>query len=193
MCKLGLKGLTLFVASGDDGVANFGARGNPDACGFTPSFPATSPYATAVGATMGPETNSPEVVCTSNGGGLITSGGGFSTYVKRPAWQDAVVDNYLNNGPNMPPRTMFSSLGRAYPDIAVMGHNYVIAIGGSFYVGSGTSAASPVAAGMFTLINGMRMSRGKSPLGFLNPALYQQGAAKSPMFNGTPVMSVVFL
>jgi len=43
MCKLGLKGLTLFVASGDDGVANFGARNSPSQCGFTPSFPATSP------------------------------------------------------------------------------------------------------------------------------------------------------
>ncbi len=55
MCKLGLKGLTLFVATGDDGVANFGARGAPSQCGFTPSFPATSPYAVAVGATQGPE------------------------------------------------------------------------------------------------------------------------------------------
>ena len=38
------------VASGDDGVANFQARSNPGACGFNPSYPATCPYVTAVGA-----------------------------------------------------------------------------------------------------------------------------------------------
>lgn len=44
-CKLGLRGITLVVASGDDGVANFWARDDPAIClvsPFTPSFPATS-------------------------------------------------------------------------------------------------------------------------------------------------------
>ncbi len=67
---------------------------------------------------------------------------------------------------------MFSSQGRAYPDVAAMGHNYrafvgdlfshvsqpffffaAITVGGQVYVGSGTSASTPVVAGMFTLIN----------------------------------------
>lgn len=114
------------MSSGDDGVANYGARGNPSQCGFTPSFPATSPYATAVGATQGPESGQPEIACSSLTNGLITTGGGFSLYVTRPAWQATVVDNYLKFGPNVPPRSQFSSLGRGYPDIAIMGHNYPV-------------------------------------------------------------------
>lgn len=82
---------------------------------------------------------------------------------------------------------------RAYPDVAVLGHNYGIVIGGSTYYGSGTSASSPVNekkektcflyicikyisnqvfAAFVTLVNGQRIAKGKSPVGFLNPALY---------------------
>lgn len=121
MCKLGLKGLTLFVATGDDGVANFGARSNSSACGFTPSFPATSPYCVAVGATQGPEAGSPEIACTSATNGLITTGGGFSLYVNRPSWQNDVVNSYLQNGPNVPPQSQYNAAGRAYPDISMIG------------------------------------------------------------------------
>jgi len=184
MCKLGLKGLTLFVASGDDGVANFGARGNPSQCGFTPSFPATSPYSTSVGATQGPESGQPEIACSSETGGIVTTGGGFSTYVKRPDWQDTAVHAYLNNPANkVPPRSMFSSQGRAYPDIAGLGYNYNVFIGGQSYGVSGTSASTPMTAGMFTLINGARLKLGKSPVGYLNPILYQLGGNNSIIFN----------
>lgn len=39
LCKLGLRGLTLFVASGDDGVAGYEARSDPSQCGFKPEYP----------------------------------------------------------------------------------------------------------------------------------------------------------
>jgi len=183
MCKLGLKGLTLFVATGDDGVANFGARGAPSQCGFTPSFPATSPYCVAVGATQGPEMGQPEVACTSFTNGLITTGGGFSTYVTRPTWQEKTVNDYLTGGPNVPPRSMFSSLGRAYPDIAMIGHNFPVWIAGQQYIESGTSASAPVVASMFTLINGVRLAGGKSPVGYITPTLYQLGESNNDMFH----------
>jgi hypothetical protein len=64
---------------------------------------ARSKYATSVGATQGPEAGQPEIACSSATGGLITTGGGFSTYVKRPDWQDAAVHAYLN-GPTTCPR-----------------------------------------------------------------------------------------
>jgi tripeptidyl-peptidase-1 len=111
-CQLGLRGLSLIVASGDDGVANFIARNNASACGFSPSFPATSPYVTAVGATQGPESGQPEIMCSSSTGGIITSGGGFSLFFPRPAYQNTPVSNYLQNGPNVPPTSMFNSNGR---------------------------------------------------------------------------------
>jgi tripeptidyl-peptidase-1 len=179
-CKLGLRGLTIFVASGDDGVANFEARSNPSACGFTPSFPATSPYITAVGATQGPESGAPEVACSSATGGLITTGGGFSDYFSQPSWQSAAVKHYLSTAPNLPPSGQFNAQGRGYPDVAFLGHNFDIIVGGSTYEGSGTSASSPNFAGMMTLINGRRIKAGKQPIGFLNKILYETVAVKHP-------------
>ncbi len=155
-CKLGLKGLTIFVASGDDGVANFQARNDPSLCGFNPSFPATSPYVVAVGATQGPESNQPEIACTSATGGIITTGGGFSIYLSRPSYQDDAVSNYLANAPGLPPTSQYNTKGRAYPDVAALGYNYQVVIGGQTYALSGTSASTPVFAGFISLINGVR-------------------------------------
>jgi tripeptidyl-peptidase-1 len=179
-CKLGLRGLTICVASGDDGVANFEARNNPSECGFTPSYPATSPYLTAVGATQGPESDAKEIACSSATGGLITTGGGFSDYFPQPSWQSVAVKHYLANAPNLPPSGQFNAQGRAYPDMAFMGHNFDIVVGGATYEGSGTSASSPNFAGMLTLINGRRMKAGKQPIGFLNQLLYTKVATQHP-------------
>ena len=59
--KLAARGVSLVAASGDDGVAGPSARTNKNACGFRPAFPASNPYVTAVGATVGPESGKPEV------------------------------------------------------------------------------------------------------------------------------------
>jgi tripeptidyl-peptidase-1 len=177
--KLGARGITICVASGDDGVANFPARTDPSQCGFFPAFPASCPYITSVGGTMGPESNQPEVACTSNNGGLITTGGGFSNIFSQPSYQSSAVAQFLNGG-NLPPSNMWNQTGRGYPDVAVLAHNYDVVIGGQTVQESGTSAASPAFAGMLTLINGARLQGGSSALGFVNPALYQ---APSSVFN----------
>ena len=51
--KLGAMGVTIVVASGDDGALSGqpGHRGY-DRCRYAPTFPASSPYVTSVGATM---------------------------------------------------------------------------------------------------------------------------------------------
>jgi len=173
VCKMGLRGLTIFVASGDDGVAGYEAREDPSQCGFKPEYPANVPFLTTVGATMGPETGSAEVVCQSNAGSIITSGGGFSAHFTQPSYQTQAVATYLSTGPSIPPKNMFSAGGRAYPDVASLGNAYNVVIGGQTYQVSGTSAASPVFCAMVTLVNGDRETRGKSPIGFLNPVLYK--------------------
>jgi tripeptidyl-peptidase-1 len=172
VAKLGARGITVMVATGDDGVANYPARSDKSKCGFYPSYPASSPYVTAVGATQGPESGQPEIMCASNTGGVITSGGGFSTVFSQPSYQSKQVSNYLSNGPNLPPTSLFASTGRAYPDVAMLGYNFNVVIGGSTYLESGTSAASPSFAGLVSLVNGLRLAKGKSALGFLNPLLY---------------------
>jgi len=181
--KLGARGVSIMVASGDDGVANFIARSDPTQCGFNPSFPATAPYVTAVGATQGPENNTPEIACTSSTGGGITTGGGFSTVFSSPSYQTTAVANYFATAPNMPPNSSFVPTGRGYPDVAMMGHNYIISVGGNFSAGSGTSASSPVFAGLITLINDARIQAGKSPLGFLNQIIYNLASTTPSAFN----------
>jgi len=175
-CKLGLRGITIVVASGDDGVANFQARGDPSQCGFTPSYPATCPFATAVGGTQGVESGTAEIMCSSSTDGGITSGGGFSVFYELPDWQADAVNGYLANAANLPPQSAgYNGSMRAYPDVAIAAYSYEITIGGQSYYGSGTSASSPVFASMVSLVNGIRLAKGKSPVGFLNPALYAMG------------------
>ncbi len=164
---LGVQGVTLFSSSGDDGVAGSGTELN--SCGYHPQFPASCPIVTSVGATMGPESNSAEIVCSGATGGIITSGGGFSDYYSMPEWQSDVVNSYISN---TQPYTGYNSKGRAYPDISLMGYNYLVAIQSNFYLLSGTSASSPVFAAMISLINARRKSLGKSRVGWINPALY---------------------
>ena len=50
--KLGAMGVTLVAASGDDGAISRRARITPSTCFYAPNFPASSPYVTAVGATV---------------------------------------------------------------------------------------------------------------------------------------------
>ena len=45
---------------------------------------------------MGPETGENEVACQSNRGGVITSGGGFSTQFERPEWQKQAIGDYFD-------------------------------------------------------------------------------------------------
>jgi len=180
-CKLGLRRISIFIASGDDGVANVNARGNKNGCGFAPSYPASCPYITAVGATMGPEKNSDEIACQSDKGGLITTGGGFSTAFDAPSWQKDAIDTYFKTADNLPNKDHFASGGRGYPDISALGHNYPVTIGGKTAVVSGTSASSPVFAAIITLVNDQRLAAGKNPIGFLNPVLYSD--ALSGTFN----------
>jgi len=182
LIKLGLVGVTVMAASGDDGVAGTAARQGNFQCGYAPAYPACSPYVTAVGATQGIETGGPENACSSSTGGLITTGGGFSDYYPQPKWQASAVTGYFAAGKKAAPG--YNKTGRGYPDVALAGHNYEIVVGGITQIESGTSASSPVFAGFVSLVNSARLAAGKPPLGFLNPALYASNA--KAIYNGIP-------
>ena len=49
--KLGVRGVTILAASGDDGALSDLARGRPSNCAYRPIFPASNPFVVAVGAT----------------------------------------------------------------------------------------------------------------------------------------------
>lgn len=178
--KLGLMGVSVFVSSGDDGV---GSRSwtNTSQCGYVASFPATSPYVTAVGATSAYSWEKPgqgEIVCQMNVmGGVITSGGGFSEHNEMPDWQRDAISQYFSEV-NMTknPKQGYNSRGRGYPDVSLSGYGYEVVLGGQTkYHMFGTSASAPTFAGMISLINAARRNAGASTLGFLNPSIYKYG------------------
>jgi tripeptidyl-peptidase-1 len=175
--KLGLRGVTLVSGSGDQGVT--GPNNTIAGCGYTPLFPTTCPYVVSVGGTQGQE----EVVCQANKRGIITSGGGFSNYYPQPSYQTENVQQYFAqtspySDPSVPSQT-YNRSNRGYPDVSAQAVFYSVMIGGvNLNVAiAGTSASTPVVAGMFSLINAARKIAGQSPLGFVQPLLYSQGAA----------------
>lgn len=56
--------------------------------------------------------------------------------------------------------------------ISANGANYVISVNETFSLVYGTSASSPTFATIIAIINEQRHAQGKGPIGFINPALY---------------------
>jgi tripeptidyl-peptidase-1 len=111
--------------------------------GYFPTFPATSPYVTAVGASQGPENGEPEIACQSQKGGVITTGGGFSTYFPAPSWQQDSVGGYFTSlHPEQTPRPGYNPLGRGFPDVAMLGAHYSVVVQGQAMRVSSSAAAA---------------------------------------------------
>jgi len=181
--KAGVKGISILFASGDQGVC--GREG----CGlfktkFHPDFPAASPFITAVGGTN---------FATANEIGeeeaWAEGGGGFSDTFGIPAYQaDAVAAYKASPDADLPSQSYWNNTGRGYPDVAALGgqkNSYCVVTGGRFAGVAGTSASCPVVAGIFARLNGLRLSAGKSTLGFLNPFIYQNPSAFQDVTKGT--------
>jgi len=159
--KVGARGITLLYASGDSGANCKGGK-------FTPNMPASSPYVTAVGGTE-PASGFPAPKSES---AIGLSSGGFSNYWATPDWQKDAVAGYLKQS-GVPSQSKFgyNTTGRGFPDIAAQATNFCVTPFGCGV--AGTSCASPTAAGVFGLLNDLRLQKGKATLGFLNPLLYQ--------------------
>uniref|UniRef100_A0A7S2SCS1 subtilisin n=1 Tax=Mucochytrium quahogii TaxID=96639 RepID=A0A7S2SCS1_9STRA len=159
-------GVTVFVASGDQGATN----GNTGI--YTPAFPATCPFVTAVGATNGFQAKTEVVASSGDVNGVITSGGGFSmifTDSTQFSYQSAAVKNYLQNDVGGS-ASGYNASGRAYPDISAAGVNYQVVSGGKLLLLSGTSASAPVLAAITA--NVVRKNGGKG-FGNINSLLYK--------------------
>lgn len=89
--KVGARGVSLFFASGDDGVGPNQADGHCSN-GFQPEFPASCPYVTTVGGTQRSSSGEIAAKIGIQGG---SSGGGFSNYFPSPAYQANDVKPYL--------------------------------------------------------------------------------------------------
>ena len=159
--KAGARGISILFSSGDGGVAG----GQSQRCTtFIPTYPAGSPYVTAVGGTRlisGVPLNE-----TSAG----FSSGGFSNYWPRPDWQKQAVDDYFNKyGSKFPNSTLFNQTGRGIPDVAAVAENFPIVVSGQTFDVDGTSCSSPTFAAFVVVLNDLLLAAGQDPLGFLNP------------------------
>jgi tripeptidyl-peptidase-1 len=173
--KAGAQGLSILFASGDQGVCGReGCGGLFSATRFKPDFPAASPYITAVGGT--------DFVTYQVGDEQAwqSGGGGFSDTFDIPAYQaDAVAAYKARSDANLPDQAYWNNTGRGYPDVSALGGtktSYCVQAG-SFEGVAGTSASSPVVAGIFARLNGLRLAAGKPAMGFLNPFIYQNPTA----------------
>ncbi|MHB8358924.1 MAG: S53 family peptidase [Thermoplasmataceae archaeon] len=99
-------------------------------------------------------------------GGALGSGGGLSFFFSRPLYQtDEVIStpaNYVNRG---------------QPDIAMPASHLITNFKGRWFVGGGTSYATPISAGIFaSMESGMGFySHHSVKLGWIQPALYNLG------------------
>jgi kumamolisin len=160
-----LAGITVLVASGDDGSSDAETDGRAHV-----DFPAASPYVLSVGGTtLHVKSGTPAEVAWKDGDGLRadnggSSGGGVSVQFPRPSWQTVSI-------PSVNPDAID---GRVVPDVSADASpttGYFVVIDGNSGVAGGTSAATPLWAALIGRINAM-LGNNKH-VGYLTPILYK--------------------
>lgn len=148
---LSQNGVTVFAAAGDQGSSDGAPGTNVD-------FPGSSPFVVSCGGTTlsaSGTTRLSEVVWNNNPNTSAT-GGGVSSIFAKPSYQNGISS--LSNYRGVPDVS-----GNADPNTG-----YVIYINGNQMVVGGTSAVSPLWAGLSARLN--QMASGKT--GFLQPQIY---------------------
>ena len=163
--EAGLLGVSVFCAAGDDGSSDR----VPGGAAYT-DFPASSPAATGCGGTRLTLQNGRIVSETvwNNGPGNGATGGGVSGAYPLPAYQNAAGVPGSANPPYRP--------GRGVPDVCAVADpqtGYQVRVDGIDTVIGGTSAVSPLWAGLTARLNqALSVQSPGTRLGFLNPRLY---------------------
>jgi kumamolisin len=160
-----LHGISVCVCSGDDGSDDQVGDGKAHV-----NFPASSPYVLSVGGTTLEKKNSVTVERPwKEGSGLRadeggSSGGGVSRTFERPDWQKTSITTVNSE----------AFVGRCVPDVsanAARQTGYFVVFDGAPKIAGGTSAATPLWAGLIARINAA-LNSGRT-VGYLTPLLYQ--------------------
>jgi kumamolisin len=152
-----LLNVTIILSTGDLG-STCGVRDG----GQHVQFPASSPYALAIGGTsvtVRADTINNEVVWSNF---FAQTGGGFSTaYTSRPAFQQPVVPDTVKSW----------TVSRGIPDASFHADNYagyLLVVNGQPTTDGGTSAAAPLCAALIARLNEALGVH----LGYVTPLLY---------------------
>jgi tripeptidyl-peptidase I len=95
-----------------------------------------------------------------------------------PSYQSDSVVPYIDYiQANYAAAVGYSSIGRGYPDVSLLGHSYYVVANGQNVSVDGTSASSPVFAAFISLANSDRKSKGLPLIGFITPSLYSDGSS----------------
>jgi tripeptidyl-peptidase-1 len=176
--KIAARGVSILVSSGDSGS---GGSIIPFTGQLWPSWPASAPHVSAVGATK--FINDNDVTQGERATTQFGSGGGFDCRWDAQDWQKADLEEYLARPEaGLPKDKDFCRGGRGTPEVAALGEGYQVINSGSLKNVGGTSASSPLFAGLISLLNEYRLQNGQSPLGFLNPLLYDMAHAAPGSF-----------
>ena len=195
------EGITVVGATGDDGAYACGddQQPSPSTLAFQPAvnLPASDPFVLAVGATdltiqagsrrgIASETawscQSALVPACASGFGPYGGGGGGGTSAIFHKGDGYNTDLSWQTGPGV--GTMVG--GRQIPDVSLSGsfgdpsREEQIFWQGAWRQAGGTSAASPVWAALILLTDQALLQQQLKPLGWVNPLVYQFGAAVQP-------------
>jgi subtilase family serine protease len=173
LAMIALTGVSSFVAAGDSGSTTCGPVGGRT----TLSYPAVSPFVTAVGGTrltLGPgNTRVAETVWNDTAfGSSAAGGGGLSRRQPRPAYQD---------GAN--PRSH-----RGVPDVSALADTvpgWPLALNSTLHTVGGTSGSAPFTAAATALVGGSERAAGRPRIGLANGWFYQAAARPSAFFDIT--------
>ena len=179
--------ITIVASSGDSGASGQDNNGNyyrhPVA-----SWPATSPFVTAVGGTKlnlnaSGARNGPDAAWNdtyshavndfffgNDGPNPLATGGGKSAYYGRPGYQNG-VRNVTGNQRGIPDISMSASCS-----VAVNVFETYTGGNGGWTASCGTSESAP----MFAAIIALAGQEAGHPLGLVNPALYALAASNAP-------------
>ena len=133
----------------------------------------------------------------------FSSGGGFSNIYPIPKYQKEAVEKFFaDHNPSYKSYSalvnntsqiaslgkdggIYNRIGRGIPDVAANGDNIATSWQGVFQLSGGTSASTPIFASIVNRINEERLKKGKKPVGFMNPTLYQHPEVLNDITNGT--------
>jgi kumamolisin len=165
-----LVGVSSFVAAGDSGSTTCGSH----APGTSLSYPAVSPFVTAVGGTrlaLNPaNTRTSETVWNDSVYGASAAGGGAMGHqTPRPAFQNGANDAQF----------------RAIPDVSALADivpGWPIIMNSTLQTVGGTSGSTPLTAASTALVAGSERNAGRPPLGLANGWFYAAAVSSSSTF-----------